>query len=674
MNYSRQFVKANILFFLISEIGTMLFLFFGVYSSLGLSFEQVVRGMGIAVIVCAMAFVVVTMILARILKPIWKMELTESRLLTESEKASLIKIESFLSVFFLVVNIVGYAITTPLAIVGTVMAEGLLRWSTVRFAIITVISAPLIGSIQNIFFSFRMQKLKEVAQVYEFSFETKRVSLGKRLIFTFFSFCVFAVVSIGLVASAREELVSGLDHIALLLNEKSYEEPTGYYAELMKKATVSSDPEVKALALKLKEYWRTTAANNTFAIVGFCCGILIVLFGAVYISVSDLTAHLKSVRTRLKTIVEEGGDLTKFIVKTANNEIGEIQVYINQFISQLREDIVAVKTAAKKIADSSIVLTSSATQLAASAEEQSSSNEEVASTTEEFTETLEAIKNNIEDENANIIRIAENIDALTQNIRIIVDYNRNVQEKMNQCIQTADEGSQRVNDSGNRTSEISKSVGNIMNKIEEVKKESENIDEILQVINRIADSTNMLGMNAAIEAAHSGEFGKGFAVVAAEIRTLAQNSSSSSEEIARLIGNIKRSIDDAVNITQGGGKMTSEAETLSELGTQSLRNIITEIRGVDGILTHIASSTHQQESAIMTVLEGIESLQSLSHQVSTSILEQTHGANQISQTMQALAASLEHNVQSAEKLAVLSEELSGESNRLSDIVNRFKIE
>ena len=164
-------IRSMIAFFLFSEILFVIFDFFVVYPFLGLPFNMVLRGMGPAVAIMLSVFVIVGFFIRKFLKPICTLAdktVLGSRL-TPEERVSFLKREAFVNRFLMLVNIIGFMVVTPIAIVATMFADGVLRWSTVRFNIVVVAVGPVLGILQKEYFSFIMRKtmvkLSEIERV-----------------------------------------------------------------------------------------------------------------------------------------------------------------------------------------------------------------------------------------------------------------------------------------------------------------------------------------------------------------------------------------------------------------------------------------------------------------------------------------------------------------------------
>jgi methyl-accepting chemotaxis protein len=181
---------------------------------------------------------------------------------------------------------------------------------------------------------------------------------------------------------------------------------------------------------------------------------------------------------------------------------------------------------------------------------------------------------------------------------------------------------------------ISENMENTARVITGLGRRSQEIGRILEVIEEIADQTNLLALNAAIEAARAGEAGRGFAVVADEVRKLAERSVEAAKEIGEVVGKVQQETTDAVEVARSGAAEAKQGIALADKAGAALRNIIESVSRSSELMGEIAEATQKQSQASSEVLDTVSRMNAATSHVTQAVREQAEGSKQIRAAME----------------------------------------
>jgi methyl-accepting chemotaxis protein len=356
------------------------------------------------------------------------------------------------------------------------------------------------------------------------------------------------------------------------------------------------------------------AGINAQIIVSLLINFLIVAAGIAIVVVvaRSLIGDLNAIRASI-----DNADLNSRFASGRLDEVGQMQNSFDRFVASIRETLLQVSESATAVASASAEISSSTEEMAAGAHEQTAQATEVAGA---------------------VIQMAATIGTNTKNAATAADTAKRAKA-------AAEQGGTVVNETVSGMKSIAEVVRQSASTVSSLGASSNQIGEIISVIDDIADQTNLLALNAAIEAARAGEQGRGFAVVADEVRRLAEKTATATKEIAAMIERIQADTKGAVRTMEEATKEVDQGIALADRAGASLREIVDISQHLTDMVTHIASASEQQAGSSQMISKSVEAI--------TSVTQQTAAGTQ--------------------EIARTAEDLNRLTEQLQQLVDRFQL-
>ncbi|GHU07896.1 methyl-accepting chemotaxis protein [Spirochaetia bacterium] len=422
-----------------------------------------------------------------------------------------------------------------------------------------------------------------------------------------------------------------------------------------------------------KDVLATVNQLTTITIVIIIAAVILSAVIIFFVS-GKIAGPIVSVALTLKDISEGEGDLTRQVNINSNDEIGDLARYFNQTLEKIRNLIITIKGQSVKLFDigndlalNMVETASSVNQITANIRSiktrvvnQSASVTETNATMEQITGNINKLNENVESQTLSVAQSSSAIEEMLANIESVthtlVQNARNVKE-----LSGASEVGRR-------------SLQEVATNIQGIARESEGLLEINSVMENIASQTNLLSMNAAIEAAHAGEAGKGFAVVADEIRKLAESSSEQSKTISSVLKKIKESIDKIGHSTNNvltnfeaidhSVKIVSDQEgqirNAMEEQNEGSKQVLQSIALLNDLTEQVKGGAAEMREGSREVIHESKNLEKVTQEITSGMNEMTSGADEINS---AITSVNRISVENKENIEILVNEVS-----------RFKIE
>jgi methyl-accepting chemotaxis protein len=353
------------------------------------------------------------------------------------------------------------------------------------------------------------------------------------------------------------------------------------------------EKELESMLLEVEKFTEQAAMDAEHEERSGIIGMLVISVVSFVLGLALSFWVNKTINTSLTSIIAVISEISsnknlKLRVKEGKDELGEMGGHFNNMMGSIQEVVTEVSSAS--------------TQLATAAEE-------LSAITAHSNESVQSQKNEMD-------QSATAMNEMTASMREVATSAANVAKAVTDADRESNESRRIVDTTSQSIQQLAKDVDQASEVIQNLATDSESIGTVLVVIKEIADQTNLLALNAAIEAARAGEQGRGFAVVADEVRTLAQRTQESTDKIQSTIEKLQSRAQEAVNVMEAGRNQAENSVEHTSDTQVSLTTIIEAITQINDMATHIASAAEEQSAVSEEINRSIVKINDVASEVS----------------------------------------------------------
>ncbi|NPV79581.1 MAG: HAMP domain-containing protein [Firmicutes bacterium] len=453
------------------------------------------------------------------------------------------------------------------------------------------------------------------------------------------------------------------------------------------------------IAVPAIELFRPITGLRDISVVAILAVGLVAVFIAVILS-RGIARPLRRIADVAEAVAE--GNLAVAVPEVrTRDEVGVLTKAFSRMLSGLRNLVGELHSSAEQVFSTSEQLSASSGESAKSIQQISEALQQVSSGAQEQSATIANGASSVNQLTQAIGQVAKGAEAQVESIQSASKIMRETDKSLDEVLgmlekvgsvssenaKAAAKGSESVKNVVTSMDRIRSTTEDVAESIRELDNHSREIGRILEVIDEIAEQTNLLALNAAIEAARAGEHGRGFAVVADEVRKLAERSSRETKAIADLIGSVRQATEKAVSAIDSGTKEVEAGSLIAQEAGSALDAIYSGASGAEQLLKNLLSSARTLKDAALNVGKSINEIVSIAEENTAAAEEMAAGAEEVKKAIENAVAVSEESAAAVEEVSASTEEVnasiqemsaSAESlaemaQRLQNLVTRFKL-
>ena len=408
------------------------------------------------------------------------------------------------------------------------------------------------------------------------------------------------------------------------------------------------------------------------AAAGTLLVVALVVAAVAGLAARTVTRPILELRDQLNQLASGEADLSAQVNLRSDNEIGQVAAAFNRFVGNLRGIVGQVKEVSaallersKGMADSASQVSTATNEIAATMQQVSNGAHNQATRTQETAQAMAQLQNAIQqiaagaqEQARRMQETSEIIEQMHSALERVASLAHGVSEASTGDLAAARSAGEAARNAVEGMGRIRTTVAEVAEHVNELGRQSQQIGDIVQIISEIADQTNLLALNAAIEAARAGEHGRGFAVVADEVRKLAERSAQSTRQIEELIASIQGRVEAAVKAMAAG---TAEVESGSELVSsagEALQQIVRGIEQTSQRSQEIAAAVQRVAKDGTEITSRVNDVASITQENTAATEEMSASSEQVAEAVQEIASVSEQTTAAVEEVSAATEQVS----------------